>query len=150
MSYLIFKNNLFDYKAANDTSVSAQIINQTVSAIDGTNISFTPTIHSNHIMYDCFFQFNYKPDTNSGLYVELFENQGSGFTGLGNNFCITELGNNVAFENVSNIKFILPYYIGTRTYELRARTYSNSYETSIHANSDNKIMYPIVSMYSLL
>lgn len=150
MSYLIFRNNLFNFNMSSDTSVNAQVINQTVSAINGTSVSFTPTIQTQHIIYECFFQFNYQPDTNSGLYIELFENQGSGFTGLGNNFCITELGNNVAFENVSNIKFILPYYNGSRTYELRARTYSNSFETSIHSNADNKIMYPVVSMYSVI
>ena len=150
MSYLIFKNNIFDFSMSNDSSVSGQVINQTVAAIDGTNVSFTPTIQTQHIMYECFFQFNYQPDTNSGLYIELFEDQGSGFSGLGNNYCITELGNNVAFENVSSLKFLIPYYTGTRDYELRARTYSNAYETSIHTNSDNKIMYPVVSMYSLL
>ena len=91
MSYLIFKNNLFDYSVSSDTSASAQVINQTVASVDGTNISFTPTIQSQHIMYDCFFQFNYQPDTNSGLYIELFEDQGSGFSGLGNNFCISLL-----------------------------------------------------------
>ena len=150
MSYLIFKNNIFDFSMSNDSSVSGQVINQTVAAIDGTNVSFTPTIQTQHIMYECFFQFNYQPDTNSGLYIELFEDQGSGFSGLGNNYCITELGNNVAFENVSSLKFLIPCYTGTRGYELRARTYSNAYETSIHTNSDNKIMYPVVSMYSLL
>tara|TARA_B100001287_G_C22609882_1_gene494567 strand:- start:502 stop:954 length:453 start_codon:yes stop_codon:yes gene_type:complete len=150
MSYLIFRNNLFNFSMSNDTSVSAQVINQTVSAINGTNASFTPTIQTQHIIYECFFQFNYQPDTNSGLYIELFEDQGSGFSGLGNNFCVTELGNNVAFENVSSLKFLIPYYTGTRTYELRARTYDNNFETSIHTNVNNDIMYPVVSMYSLL
>lgn len=150
MSYLIFSNNLLDFKMSSDTSASAQVINQSVSAIDGTSISFTPEIQSQHIVYECFFQFNYQPDTNSGLYLELFEDQGLGFSALGNNFCITELGNNVAFENVSNLKFLIPYYTGTRTYELRARTYDNNFETTIHTNTDNKLMFPVVSMYSLL
>ena len=150
MSYLYTNNNVGKESVVLNNSISSQTLNGTIADITGSVISYTPILGCKKVIYDYKFQIDYLPDTNGNYYIELFEDTGSGYSGMGNYYCIEGIGNNVQFDNKIHIKFVLPSYTGSRSYKLRGRTWSDSYEITLNEDTANsQIYYPTVAMYSI-
>jgi hypothetical protein len=145
MSYLLNNYNILSYKSEVGETVSTQLINNSAQeSVNGTRISFTPLIKTEFIMYECYLQANYQ-DYNSELSIELYENDGTGWTNLGDIFCVKEKSaGNMQFGDATHLRYLIPGYSGTKTYELRARATSTSTETNLPHNN----IIPTVIMYS--
>ena len=154
MSYLINNNNIGKENVIFNNSVTNQEIDSTVSDITGSSITYTPIENCKHVIYEFKAQYVYRPDSNSTYFLELFESTdgGSSWSGLGNNYCIEGAAiDSQKLNNLISIKFILAQYTGSRSYKLRGRTTSNSYEINLHKDTDsNEVYYPTVIMYSVL
>ena len=154
MSYLINNNNIGKENVIFNNSVSNQSIDSTVVDITGSSITYTPIENCNNVIYEFKAQYTYRPDNNSSYFFELFESTdgGSNWSGLGNNYCIEGAAiDSQKINNLISIKFILPYYTGSRSYKLRGRTLTNSYEIELHVDSvSSEAYYPTVIMYSIL
>jgi hypothetical protein len=148
MSYLLYKNN--EFGTATKTSVSStQTISDSVVDINGSTISYTPEIGASHVIYEFIFQLSYLPDNESTIHLELFEDQGSGYSGLGDNFVCIVSGNR-QMSVVCNPKFILPSYTGQRSYKLRCRALSTSTEVTLHNDINSNFFHTVVGMYSIV
>ena len=144
MSYLLNNYNILSYKAEVGETISTQLISNTQISVNGTRISFTPLIKTAFIMYECYLQASYK-DVNSELSIELYENNGTGWTNLGDIFCVKEkAAGNMMFSDSTHLRYLIPGYSGTKTYELRARSLNISTEVNLPHNN----IIPTVIMYS--
>ena len=154
MSYLFNNNNIGKETVVFNNSVSNQEIDATIADITGSSITYTPVDNCNHVIYEVKFQYDYRPDNDNDYFFELFQSTdgGSSWSGLGNYYCIEGSSiNSRRIESVISIKFILPPYTGARSYKLRGRTSTNSYEINMHKDTGTgAIYYPTVSMYSVL
>ena len=149
MSYLFTNNNIGKESISLIDDISSQVLTTSVADITGSEISYTPLNGASTIVYEYRFQIDYSPDTHSTFYVELFENTGSGYSGLGNNFCFENVGANCQFENFVTVRFILPAYTGSRSYKLRGRVATSSHEVTLNVDSNNsQTYYPSVLMTS--
>lgn len=145
MSYLLNNYNVLSYKAAVGETVSTQLINSSAQeSVNGTRISFTPLIKTDFIMYECYLQARYG-DSSTELSIELYENNGTGWTNLGDIFCVKEkVAGGMSFSDSTHLRYLIPGYSGTKTYELRARAKDANTETNLpHSN-----IIPTVMMYS--
>ena len=145
MSYLLNNYNVLSYKTAVGETVSTQLINSSgQESVSGTRISFTPLIKTDFIMYECYLQASYG-DNSTELSIELYENDGTGWTNLGDIFCVKEkVAGSMRFSDSTHLRYLIPGYSGTKTYELRARATSTSTETNLPHNN----IIPTVMMYS--
>ena len=149
MSYLYNNNNIGKESVILVDDISSQDITASIADISGSEISYTPLEGAKTVIYEYKFQTDYYPDTNGGIYLELFENTGSGYSGLGNNYCIEYVGNYCQFDNTVHARFILPAYTGSRSYKLRGRTATNNHEITLNIDSNNsQTYYPSVLMTS--
>lgn len=149
MSYLVTNNNIGEEEIAFNNSITAQLITATVADITGSEITYTPMQGAKFVIYEYKFQTDYEPSDNGGIYVELFENTGSGYVGLGNNFSTDYVANYCQFDSQVYVRFILPTYTGSRSYKLRGRTATNSHRITLHVDTNNtQTYYPTVLMTS--
>ena len=149
MSYLYTNNNIGKESYLLRNSISSQLIDENIDDISGSEISYTPLEGAKIVVYEYRFQTDYSPDNSGGLYVELFENTGSGYSAMGNNYCVEYVGNYCQFDNIMHIRFILPTYSGSRSYKLRGRTATTSHEITLNIDSNNsQTYYPSVLMTS--
>ena len=149
MSYLITKNNIGKESIVLSNNITSQTITSTVSDISGSEISYTPMVGATTVIYEFKFQVDYRPDTLGNIFLELFENTGSGYAALGNNFCIDYTANYSNFDFQPYVRFILPTYTGERSYKLRGRSSNSSFQVTLHVDTaNNQTYYPTVLMTS--
>ena len=149
MSYLITNNNIGKEEIIFSNNINSQKITGGVADITGSEITYTPMDGAKVVIYEYRFQTDYDPDNHGGVFLELFENAGSGYVGLGNGFCVGYVGNYCQFDSQVYIRFVLPTYAGSKSYKLRGRTASSLHEITLHIDSDNsQTYYPTVLMTS--
>lgn len=150
MSYLLSKYNLISYKSSYDNSGTTTIMSSTsTKSIPGTRITFTPIVKTNFIIYECYLTFGYEgTDNTNEISLELFEDQGSGFSAFDDTYCFKEGALNVRFSDICHVKYRIPCYSGTRTYELRGRAQTTSELAEFPDSFSSTLIYPSVAMYS--
>tara|TARA_Y100000592_G_C5461598_1_gene314302 strand:- start:343 stop:798 length:456 start_codon:yes stop_codon:yes gene_type:complete len=151
MSYLVYQENVLKEKSIIDTDVTYVTTSTTYTDIEGSEISFTPHSLANTVVYEFTCQFSHNPDTSNWTYFQLYEDQGSGYASLGNGYQFVYREQNAWFENRVFVRFVLPTYSGSRSYKIKCRAYSNSYQVRLHRWDQNtQKQYPTVHMFDIL
>ena len=153
MSHLTEEQNnnfMLGYKVLQHSQTQQDLTSTTVwTDLLGSEISYTPMVGATTVIYEFKFQIDYLPDTQGNIYLELFEDTGSGYNGLGDNFCVEFIANNSQFDFQPYVRFILPAYTGERSYKLRGRCSSSSFQVTLHVDTaNNQTYYPTVLMTS--
>ena len=148
MSYIANKaySNISNIIFEHDTSITtATVVSSTVAEIPGTEITYAPPSDSKKIIYEVVLQTFFNPDSHNRGSYELFEDG----TPMGTYYRTVESTHYLKYQNVTRIRFLIPAYTGSKTFKLRVRSYSNSYEFRL-TNDGTTNFTPITHMYSII
>ena len=125
---------IIDESTITTTHSSAQGVSTTRAIITGSEIQYTPTSSSTHVLYQCTFQWTNRPDVNTHLYISLMEksNVNDPWSYVTNkSFAISFLDSSQAcsFENV---EILIPTWSGSKYLGLYIRSSSSSTEGTLH------------------
>ena len=156
MAYLLdvpSLNNVENQKFVYDTSAERTVSNTSVDGIDGSEISYTCDPSATKIVYECTLHLWSSPDLNNSYHIELYEDTGSGYSGLGDYHRVFASAARLLYRTLLNVRFVLPTYTGSRSYELRVRSTGGGSEASItkrNITTTTEIYVPVVQMYSII
>ena len=147
------QNNLEDQKFVHDTSAARTVSDTSVDDISGSEISYTCNTSATKIIYESTLHLWSNPDINNSYNIELYEDTGSGYTGLGDYHRVYTTATRVKYRTLINLRFVLPTYTGSRSYKLRVRSTGSGSEASVtkkDSTTTTEIYVPIVQMYSII
>ena len=134
MAYLLdvpSLNNIENQKFVHDTSAERTVSNTSVDDIDGSEISYICASSASKVLYECTLHLWASPDANNTFNIELFEDTGFGYSGLGDYYRVYTSAARIVYRTLINIRFILPTYSNSRSYKLKVRSVASGSEASV-------------------
>ena len=140
------KNNLVIQRS----SVSAQEISSTVTDINGTELSYTPTSGASKIVYEFTIQYHNDPDTHNNFFYEIRKDSGSGYSALGQGYRVNHTYQNVSGQNIIEGRFVLDAWSGSNNLKMTIRSWDNLRRVTLHEDEAGNHFDPIIKVYSLM
>lgn len=134
-----------------DSSVSTQIIDHNdQDDVNGTEISYTPETGASYVIYEYIIQYHNDPSSHNHLYFELWSNEGSGYSSLGQGYKHAQSGYYNEYQDVITGYFKLSAWSGSKSLKLRCRARNNQSRATLHENEGSNHFDPIVTIYSVI
>jgi len=154
MAYLLTSlpnNNMEEQLVEFDTTTNLyQQVSTTVSDVKGSEITYSPNVDANFVIYELILQVFFEPEKNSNLHFELFEDD----VAMGLYFRVNNNATRLSYEQLLNLKFVLPAYTGNKTYKMKVRCKGSGSRSRLNRqgseNSVSEIYSPILQMYSII
>ena len=136
--------------AVQRSSISTQVLNNTVVDISGSEISYTPDSGASKVIYEFTVQYHNDPHTHNSFYYELKKDSGSGYVSLGQGYRVNHVYQNVQGQNTIEGRFVLDSWSGSNDLKMTARTYDNYKKVTLHEDEAGNHFDPIIKVYSLM
>ena len=143
-----------------DASVSTQIIdNNDQDDVNGTEISYTPESGSSYVIYEYIIQYHNDQTSShtlarhNHLFFELWSNEGSGYSSLGQGYKHAQSGYYNEYQDVITGYFKLSSWSGSKSLKLKCRARAGGNEGSgatLHENEGSNHFDPIITIYSVI
>ena len=131
--------------------VSNSVIDIEKASGTALEISFTPPEGNfEFVVYEFTIQYYDGGDINTNLNFELRQKIGdNSYTQLGDGYRMRETAQNQRFQSTITGRFLIPIYIGTRTYKMTIRASATNREATLHRTKGGYVYSPIVQMYCI-
>jgi hypothetical protein len=138
-----------------DASVSTQIIDHNdQDDVNGTEVSYTPEAGASYVIYEYIIQYHNDQNSSSArhnhLYFELWSNEGSGYSSLGQGYKHAQSGYYNEYQDIITGYFKLNPWSGSKSLKLRCRARSNETGATLHENEGSNHFDPIITIYSII
>mgnify|MGYP001194667660 CR=1 FL=1 len=127
-------SNILDETTLTTTHTSAQSVSTTRAIITGSDIQYTPTANSTHVLYQCAFQYISNPDADTHLFVSLVNktNIGDAWSYVADKSFAISVVDSAQSCSFENIEILVPTWSGSKYLALYIRSALSSTETSLH------------------
>tara|TARA_Y100000385_G_C13065290_1_gene626382 strand:- start:703 stop:1197 length:495 start_codon:yes stop_codon:yes gene_type:complete len=127
-------NPILDEKIVSTVNTAAQTVTVTRAIVNGSQIEYTPSGPSTHVLYQCSFQWINEPDDNTHFYVSLVEknNIGDAWSYVANRSWGVAIVDSSAACSFENVEILLPTWSGSKYLALYIRAHLSSTEGKLH------------------
>jgi len=157
MSYIILSKKIQNYAHNVDTSFVKQQLPISITAYNGTEITYTPPAGATSVVYECSLQFSWSPDVAHSYActrLQYSDDNGSTWNTISNTKVMDGTSSNVSDYDwfIATYNFLIPTWSGERKLRLAGRSYNSSYECTLgraYGNSEDTASCPHVLVYAI-